>query len=350
MNSTLRTKLLGGVAAVSLITLVGAQDASAQTAKPGSFSMFVQGGYDFGGSSTNDLVFAEGIRLDRNNTAGVIGASQPVGSGTGSHPFTVSPNHGLSGRVGGAYQINDRWSIRGSYTGLRASKRGNSGALKTQNGNAGVFTVLGNGTTDTGSVTSSFAATVKTRIRADVVDLQAGYDVGLGGTVNATVLGGIRFGEFNQNTDVTLLQSNLTTPQAFQHRSSTFFGVGPTLGAQVTAPIGGGFGVEGGVLGGLLRGHQTTKTDGQFANDGDPLQQQRFKDDHWAETANAEAALTFILPVGSGAVQIAAGYEAMWFLGVRDTRNGISVTNSTFGSHHDDLFFHGPFVRVGGTF
>ncbi|HYM33197.1 MAG TPA: Lpg1974 family pore-forming outer membrane protein [Candidatus Cybelea sp.] len=341
MRSRIKARLLGGAAAVALLALVGTNDASAQSAKPGSFGMFVQGGYNFGGARTNDLVFAEGA------TQQSRGSSAPVGSGTGSHPFTVSPNHGLSGRVGLGYQINDRWSVRGSYTGLRASKRGNTGTHPTQNGNAGVFTVLGNGTTGSGSVVSGFAAAVKTRVRADVVDLQAGYDVGLGNLGQATLLGGVRFGRFTQTTDVTLFTSD-GAPTAFNHRKSRFRGAGPTLGAQVAAPIGSGFGVEGGVLGGLLRGKQTTKTDGQA--DGDPLRSQRFSDNHWAKTVNAEAALTFTLPVGSAAVQVAAGYEAMWFLGVRDTRNGISITNSTFGSHHDDLFFHGPFARAGVTF
>ncbi|HYM33198.1 MAG TPA: Lpg1974 family pore-forming outer membrane protein [Candidatus Cybelea sp.] len=358
MHSRVKARLLAGVAAVALATLVHAKDATADglpdeyrfgAAKPGQWSVTLQGGYNFGGARTNDLTFAEAFTGT---------------SASSATPFGASLKRGWNGRLGAAYQFTDRWSGKFLYTGLRAHGRGatprslshTTNTNGTTNTFGNVNTVLGARTANGGLVTGT-GAVVKTRLRADLFDFQAGYDVGLGPQMGATLLGGLRIARFDQHTDVSIFGEEGETDTSLATRNSRFFGVGPTLGAKVAMALGStgptsGFGIEGGVLGGLLYGTQTTTIRHQFG-DGTPderLLDQQVDKRHLAESVEADAALTYAFGLGASTVQVAAGYEFMWFAGVRDTRNGASITNSTFGSHHDDLFFHGPFLRLTGNF
>lgn len=163
-------------------------------------------------------------------------------------PISIGSGHAWNGRLGGMVRLQGPWSIGGMYTGLRATKRGSRSS-----------------TTSTGLVfgtsASSTNSNVKVKTQADIVDLQAGYDVGLG-SAGATLLGGLRGAEFRQDTDAQVFSSP-TARIPFTgtgHRGSTYYGLGPTIGAKAAYPIAGGFGIEGNGLAGVLFGHQTTIT------------------------------------------------------------------------------------------
>ena len=324
MRSAFKTKLLCGGAVIALLATVDGTQAQAQGQPPGSWSFFFEGGYAIGSNSTNNTTYAD------------IGNG--AGGSTGTN-FKVDAGNGFVGRAGATWQFTDRWSGRFAYTGLRANGRGDTGAFAS----SVVYTVLGKGT--------SYVARgiVSTHTTVDMADLQIGYDVGLGsigvgGDIQATLLGGLRYGDFSQRINGIFpfvggagLQTDL--------RNGTFRGAGPTLGATASLPIGSGFAVEGTVLGGALIGRLSSNT----LEGGEQVG--AVSKNGVAGTFDGQLALTYTLPTAPS-VQLAAGYQAFYEVGVRDSSGiDLSVTpHTSFGSTRDDLLFHGPFARLKVTF
>jgi hypothetical protein len=333
MSFGFRRKLLTGVSAAAIVVLVGASDAKAQASapQPVSFDLFVQGGYGFAGD--NSTPFAE-VRSG--------GFQSPARS-----VLNVGSGDGWNGKVGGAVHFMNVWSAQLAYTGLRSTR---TLGTPTYTPSFPLVSVLAGGFTNPGFAgvgTSWNRATVRTETRADVIDFQAGYDVGLGG-VSTTLLGGLRFGSFNQDTAVTLFDTS-GGAEVNDQRQARFQGIGPTLGAKAEMPLPvpvAGVGIEGAILAGVLFGEVRSQTTGMFTN-GNLQRPRNFSKDTVSPNVDAELALTYGMPVGGATMQLAAGYQVSYYGGVRDTANGASSTGSEqFGSTTDDLLYYGPFIRL----
>jgi hypothetical protein len=195
---------------------------------------------------------------------------------------------------------------------------------------------------------------VHTTLRAQTVDFQAGYDMGLGSMIGlrdlrSTILGGGRYLNVRQSTEVTFAGG---PQQVTAKRVSSFIGWGPTLGLDAGMPVYGHFGVEGGILGGLLFGDissdSTVTTSTGFAAAGS----RRFTEGRTARSFDARFALTYDWPLGATMnLQLAAGYELTRLMYVRDTQavTGTFVRNLT-GSTSADVSYDGPFLRAKFSF
>jgi hypothetical protein len=340
MKTVLRAKLLTSVSAAAIVVTICAADARAQSTPPHpySFNIFVQGGYAISGG--NDTPFAE---IAPGTTPGTVA--------------TVDSGNGFTGKVGGGVHLPGPWSAQFAYTGLRTDNKKSTGTFPS---NSTVVSVLAGGRTFGGvpGIGTSWArASVVSKTHADVFDFQAGYDVGLGAGISGTILGGVRFGSFNQETDVAMF-TVAGSPSAVASRHSRFEGIGPTLGFKGAMPLvvgWPGLGIEGSVLAGALFGDVHSTSTGAFIP---PTATgaifSHTVDKHTVSpNAEAELALTYTLPMPSSPVsfQLAAGYQVMFYGHVRDTANGASRTGTEhFGSVTDDLLYHGPFARLQANF
>ncbi|MGH8134204.1 MAG: hypothetical protein ACRETP_13415 [Steroidobacteraceae bacterium] len=88
-----------------------------------------------------------------------------------------------------------------AYTGVRANGHGSTPNFTPA---SVVYSVLGTGHS------SGVRAVVSTHTTVDIVDFEVGYDVGLGnigvgGDIQATLLGGLRYGDFSQRTNAIFI-------------------------------------------------------------------------------------------------------------------------------------------------
>jgi hypothetical protein len=306
-----------GVAA----TPARAQTASgAQSARPAYFIM-LEGTRAIGDSSKNDITYTE------------------FSTGSSATGISTDAGDGWQGRIGIGANLTNQIDVQLLYTGLRSSKS-NQTANSTGGGGFPYYAVLGT------LPTSWNQAVVKTRVKAHIIDLNAGYNIGLGGGGNARLSAGLRYGRFKQTTDAQFLDIvGGSSAQFTDSRNSTFNGGGPTLGASGDVPIGGGFGLTGSLLGGLLYGTQSTVTKSNFTG-GSFTGTAGFQNDHAAYTFEGQAGVTYAINLGGASAQVALGYQVSYFANVRDTRNSVSAFGNTYGSPEDDLLFHGPFARL----
>lgn len=320
---------------MAVLTIGGATGALADNSLidgPIKWNVFVQGGFAVDGSS--GLPYAQYYGPDL----------QSAPSST-VYPFTVGSGSGFDIGGGVSAHFDNPWSANLAYTGLRSSKSGDTG----QYGDYAVVSVLPNGykAGEPGVGTSYNEAKVKTDVAADVIDFQAGYDVGLGEGISGTVLGGLRYAQISQNTHVGILDLGGFLEYS-DHRDSKYWGLGPTVGLKASMPFeDSGFGVSGSLVGGLLIGQLKSDTDGADSS-GRPVNPRNISSTSLAETINSEVALTYMMPSGPFQdVSFAAGYQVAYYAGVRDTRNGSSGNGAAvYGSVHDDLLDHGPFLRI----
>jgi hypothetical protein len=328
---TLRSRLLAGAAPVAVLALVECASIQAQAQdipdwlKPANYDVFLEGGYALG-TGTNKIEYL-----------------QTAAGGIPTKRFDTDPGNGLQGRIGGTAYMKNGWSAGITYTGLRATKDGNSGG-PAQNY---AYTVFGAGANGYGAYATRGQATVHTSLKADTFDFQAGYDVGLGAAVGvqklrSNVVLGARYLSVVQSTDVQINGAQ----SAHAHRDSTFDGWGPTLGLNSSLPLTERLGVEGGVLGGFLFGHLSSDSTSQS---GQNKPGRRFSDERHGKTMDARLALTYAMPMGAASTfQLSGGYELTYMADVRDSQNGTGAffNQSVSGSTSADLLFHGPFVRA----
>jgi hypothetical protein len=78
----------------------------------------------------------------------------------------------------------------------------------------------------------------------------------------------------------------------FNFRTSSFQGIGPSLGGKVAVPVLGKLAVEGSFMGSLLFGHLDSKRPGNFAGSAFPIATRNFHSDHTAGTAESSRSPT----------------------------------------------------------
>lgn len=277
--------------------------------------------------------------------------------GVKNYAFKVDPGNGWSGSFAANARFDDGTNVRATYTHTSSSQTAATGSYDGSNTPYPwpVWNILGflNNRLPNGA-TSYNSSTVSTDLHADIVDLQAGHDVGLGTEGEFMLLGGLRIADFEQNTSADLFCSRpagssgpggCSTPSLVvsQHRGSRFNGFGPSIGANYNDAVGTqGFGVFGSVLASALLGKQSTSTWAKF---GGTSSNSLYADKHIAFTVDARLGLSYTMP--DCPVVLAAGYQVSLLDRVRDTANAASATGSDhFGNHQAELLYHGPFLRL----
>jgi hypothetical protein len=329
---TYKSKLLAGAAPLAVLALIECAVPAAQAQdmpawlKPVRYDIFAEGGYSLG-SSVNEIPFAE-----FNNGAGT------------RFPFKMDPGSGLEGRVGAGIHFGGGWNANVGYTGLRINGKDDTG----QHPNFFVYTILG------GSATSWNRAVIKTSISANIVDFQAGYDVGLGnplgtGAGQATLLAGVRYGQVKQNTEVDVF-SAANVLQVHDARRSSFIGAGPSLGAKASLPLNDRVSLDGSALGAAMVGRLSSDTDAAFVPAGAiPVNHVHTNKVAWS--SDAQLALSVSQPYGSTMMLFSVGYRVSYLANVRDTANQSSTAPfAQYGSTTADLLSHGPFARLTFSF
>ncbi|MEN6541051.1 Lpg1974 family pore-forming outer membrane protein [Parvibaculum sp.] len=350
MTKSSRALLLCGVAAAALSAAAGS--ASASGGKETNWAtvdnygflgldLTVEGGYLFG---SGDLPYAQYY------------------DGAKDYSFDTGPGDGWTGKVGLTGRFEGGWDVNLFYSRLKSSESTGTASYDASNTPVDwpVWNILGWQSHSTPSGATSYnSATVTTDLTADIVDLNVGYDVGLGSGSDGKLklIGGLRYAAYTQTTSMNLFCSaSVFIPQndciparleVAQHRESRYRGFGPQFGANYSAPLSdNGLGVFGSLVGSLLYGNQSTNTYSEW-KEGDPYSTRTsYNDNHFAYTIDTQAGLSYKLP--DQPLEVAAGYQLSWASGVRDSKNEAIATgsNNSFGSRRDDLLYHGPFVRL----
>lgn len=327
MNKSIREMLLCSTAAISLFAFApaahasGGQETNWATIDNHGFlgiDLMLEGGYSFG---SGDLPYAQYYDYDGNSR---------------NDTFRTDPGNGWNGSVGITGKFEGGWTTSLIYTGIRTSRSGSTPNYNYDNTGIDfpVDNILGP------SSTSYNQITVSTKVKADSFDLNVGHDVGLGSAGNVTLIGGVRYGVYQQNTTTSIFDSDPNL-ESTETRSSRYQGVGPELGANYTVPFSdSGFGFFASALGSLLYGKQTTDSTGAWD------ETTSYTNKHFAYTADAKAGFSYKLP--DHPLQIMAGYSVSWLGRVRDSANESSYDGDTtsVGSRSDNLLYHGPFVRL----
>ena len=180
-----------------------------------------------------------------------------------------------------------------------------------------------------------------------VIDLEAGYNVGLGNPGHVRAFGGLRFASFDQDAHL----SGEIDVLDFSHdieadRDVDFWGIGPRVGVSGVFPLGeSNFNVVGGAAAAVLFGERET-TD-SFSYDSSSYSE---SDDDFQIVGNVEADLGVSYTVANNAsmnIDIAAGWRVETWFNVNNTDwNVIGPLIGEVGSSDGDQLMHGPFLRV----
>ena len=267
---------------------------------------------------------------------------------TKNYAFKVDPGNGWDGAFTANARFDDGTNFRATYTHMSSSQSAGTASYNSSNAASDypVWNILGylNNRAPNGA-TSWNRATVTTDVRADVVDLQIGHDVGLGLDGDFMLLWGVRIADYEQNSTADIYSyGSPGSLEVTTHRASHFSGAGPQIGGTYNRATGmPGFGLYGSALASAILGKQSSNNVSTFDS---VTSDSRFGDTHFAYTFDAKAGLSYTMP--DCPVVVMAGYQASYLSAVRDSENEALAdgTSTTFGSHHANLFYHGPFLRL----
>ena len=323
-RTTIRNALLAGVAAVALSAV--APEASVAQGKPGWFGS-IEGRYlnSFGdatdaGVSGYDFYtygeFSESLDLDLDDGFGgklLLGYLFPA----------RSPQWDVAAAVSGGVLDGDDLSFSGSYF--------YSSAL-------------------------SFDVDVEAEAEMDyfVIDLEAGYNVGLGNPGHVRAFGGLRFARFDQDAHFDFgFDFSSYSGDIEAERDVDYWGVGPRVGVSGDFPLGdSNFSVVGGAAAAVLFGERET-TDSLVVDfiSSDPSSYSESEDD-FQIVGNVEADLGVSYAVANNAgmnIEIAAGWRVETWFGVNNTDwnlVGPVPEIGEVGDNDGDQLMHGPFLRI----
>jgi hypothetical protein len=163
-----------------------------------------------------------------------------------------------------------------------------------------------------------------------MLDLQIGRDIGIGDGGYVRVFGGVRYANFDGNTNFYGYYYGSSLGLKLDHK---FNGVGPRVGFDASIPVSGDVRVELGAAAAALYGKRKVKGTAFYsgyaysASDSD----KKF-------VPNLEGNIALTYEVGSY-MSISAGYRAEQFWNVMP-----ELQNS--GIKYDDRLIHGPFLRL----
>jgi hypothetical protein len=187
---------------------------------------------------------------------------------------------------------------------------------------------------------SSFDAQGEYKEDHMVVDLEIGRDVGLGGSAQARIFGGVRFAKFDGEGK---LSSNYVRSSNYSQfgggsrieTDQRFSGAGPRIGIDARIPLTNNLRADVSVAGSALYGRRKIDVRDTLYSE---FSQSESKNTI-IPNVEASVALTYLL--GSNA-SISLGYKAEQFWNIMPTLSG----GEGGGFSNDDRLLHGPFARL----
>ena len=180
-------------------------------------------------------------------------------SPTTSRQFEAEPEDGVRGRIGARVRVTPSWDFSLVYSGLKAT--GDNDATDNSPGYPGTYAADLHNVISTYGGTYYADAEVEIDTTYNVIDLEAGYSMGLGSGASGRLFGGLRLADIHQETRTLFLQGPGTTSDLSEKRESGFSDLGPRLGAAGAVPLGTmNLSVTGSVAGAVLFGDLNTKT------------------------------------------------------------------------------------------
>jgi outer membrane protein OmpA-like peptidoglycan-associated protein len=335
MKSNNRALLLGSTALVgALVAFTAPAQAQMYSTGPG-FYLSLEGRYIFNkGDNSN---------LRSTPSPSIIGELFDADDGPN---LKARPDNGWGGKAMLGYRFNNNWDIALGFAGnwLKNGKKTFSYTASDE----------------------SNSSALKTKLDYQVADFEAGYNMTMGQNSNLRLFGGIRFAHFNQTAKGSASNyecfsgvigdcGSSSTAFASGKRKTTYWGIGPRIGANGSFGLGNsGFNVFGGLAGALLigkfkdslnmYGHNTT-TEGGTSTTRVTGKKKKTK---LVPNLEGEIGLGYNFNAGGGStVGLQLGYRAEKWWGVT---SDAKVLESSFSSHTSDQFMHGPFVRLVATF
>ncbi len=247
-QNVLKAGLLSGAAGIAiLVAYPHAAQAQMYATGPGVY-VSVEGRYLFDRSDKSS-------DLTNSFTLGTFGPITVTPAQT-FNKLSERPDSGWGGKAMIGYRFTNNWDI-----GLG----GSGGWLNGKGSNHYDIDATVTGAGDPRLVTGEIDQSLKVKLTYEVGDLEVGYNWPSMGS-NLRLFGGVRFASFNQQAKshivgsgtIARLDSGTATLDA--KRKTTFFGVGPRIGANGQVGLGGGgFNLFGSLSGALLYGKYKDK-------------------------------------------------------------------------------------------
>lgn len=185
-----------------------------------------------------------------------------------------------------------------------------------------------------------------------MLDFEVGHDFGVG-SGNLRLFGGVRLSWLDRDTTVTTAYYPGDYYPRIE-REDTSWGVGPRIGAEMSYPVGGGFGVFAGLSGAVLFGEQSTYQEGQFL--GFPVTPEVDEDESntmWS--ADGEIGVSYSFGFTERTMgTLSLGYRAEVLYNALNNEYPIAPAYAAaYGTTTDDkadYLSHGPFLRLSVTF
>ncbi|HTF32459.1 MAG TPA: Lpg1974 family pore-forming outer membrane protein [Myxococcota bacterium] len=274
-----------------------------------------------------------------------------------SNPFTpevnvnLLPQWGGGGRVGLGYRAAAGWDVvaLGDADWLySANRQAQSAGLFVQTLEIPPASFFG------GLANAQVEATAQTAY--SYVDLEGGYNMKLGKSIDARLFGGVRYANFDQNIEVSGFGAAFLSEsvQLDNTREVGFWGVGPRVGGSGRLRVcESPFYLVASTSGSVLIGDMKVR-DRQSFTIGSTLNAatgaQTSTTGRTAFNADGELGVLYdVSPILQG-LDVTVGYRLSGWFGVNDTRTAtpqaLSLNSSTSGESHANVVTQGIFLRV----
>ncbi|HME69651.1 MAG TPA: Lpg1974 family pore-forming outer membrane protein [Myxococcota bacterium] len=272
-----------------------------------------------------------------------FGPLEPFG-----RPLNVSPQWGGGGRVGLGYRSLAGWDVvaLGDADWLYSDRQQVQSPLFLPTLGVPQF-FFG------GLLNSQMEATAQTAY--SYVDLEGGYNVKLGKSIDARLFGGVRYANFDQNIEVSGFGVNLFNPAQLDNtREVGFWGVGPRVGGSGRLRIcESPFYLVASTSGAVLIGDMKVR-DRESLAFGPTIHpftaSQTSTTGRTAFNAEGELGVLYdVSPILQG-LDVTVGYRLSSWFGVNDTRAAptqvVTTNSTTSGASHANVVTQGIFLRL----
>jgi hypothetical protein len=314
MQMTRKVALMGSVSAVALAAVATAAHAQDVTV-PDGFTLSIEGGAMFG---TNTV------------------AEDKLGSAPSGGVVEIQDNVGYRAAIAMGKQIDPFWDLRvvGAINQQLTSTSTYS-ASSAGSGSGGGFFAYGEFDTD---------------FDYETLDFEAGYRPELTDSFDVRLFAGLRGLHYKDSMDKTGVQGSAGSggPDKIGYESNyseDFFGVGPRIGIEASAPLGDSmFGVSGMLAGAAIFGVSRYESEVTVMGSGGAFPVDISSEEESKTVINLEAALGLDMHVNESTT-VTVGYRAEGIMGL-----GYSGSSGGSGSGADSRWSHGPTLKLTGYF
>ena len=301
--------LMGSISVVALAAVATAAQAQDESV-PDGFSVSIEGGALFG---TNTV------------------AEDKLGSAPSGGIVNIQDNLGYRAAIALGKRIDPFWDLRVT------------GALNHQLSSTSDYSFSGGG--------SGFYGEMITDFDYETLDFEAGYRPMLTDTMDVRLFAGLRGLHYKDSVDkmgAAYISGGGDKIGYGIEANQEFFGVGPRIGIEASAPLGDSmFGVSGMLAGAALFGTNRTNGEASFfsgASGGTvPIPGQ----EEQVTVYSLEAALGLDMHVNESAT-VTLGYRAEGLFGIENIFSNLS--GGSGGSGSDSRWTHGPTLKLTGYF